>query len=106
MHFIGIEKHILQVHGFISAVEKISQIAEFPAGESVDEENVGPVVGDGDFEIPFVVGLENLPLIRLQSNLIIEDAFFFRAVHKAKFGSEAYIGDFDIDGIGDFAVAK
>ena len=101
INLVGIEEDILEVDRLVPTVEEIAQVTKLPARVAVDEEDIGAVVGDGDFKIPFVVLFKDLARIGLQPDAVVLDPFSLGKMDEVHFGTEADIGHVDGDGVDD-----
>ena len=101
MNRVGMKEDVLEVDGLVPPVEEVAQVAKFPAGKSIDEEDVRAVVGDGDLEVPGVVLLKDLAGIGLQADAVVLNALVLGQVGKVDLGPEADVCDLDLDGLND-----
>ena len=63
---------------FISTVKKVSQVAKLPARVTVNEQDVRPVIGDGNFEVPGIIVDKLFRDIGFKHELVVIDPFCFR----------------------------
>ena len=92
---VRVEQDILEVDGFFAGVEEVAQVAELPAGVAFDDQDVGAIVGDRDFEIPTVIIDEGLAGREAGIDGVLRDADLVWGMGEAQGGAQGVVGDFD-----------
>lgn len=105
-NFVGIQKDVLEVDGFVSAVEEVPQVAEFPARITFDDEDVGAGVGDGCFELSRVVVVEALALEARNLEAVLIHSAFFGNLREADFFTVSFLRDLHLAGFEGFVALE